>query len=45
MSVAWRYRSLRLFDFSDVSGCRAEWVEMSWEQLPLDIRSVLKQLT
>lgn len=43
MTIARRYATLKQWDFSDQPGSRAEWVEMTWEDLPIAIRRVLKQ--
>lgn len=44
MSRGWRYAALSQFDFSDLPGSRAEWVDMDWEHLPADIRFTLRQM-
>lgn len=44
MPVSWKYAALLQFDFSDLPGSRAEWVDMRWDELPTDIRWTLKQM-
>lgn len=44
MSRGWRYAALSQFDFSDLPGSPATWVEMPWEELPADIRWTFKQM-
>lgn len=43
MTIAERYQCLNQFDLSDV-GYKSVWVELAWENLPIDVRICLKAM-
>lgn len=42
MTIAQRYAFFKAFDFSDVEGGPATWVDQPYEELPAEVRSVLR---
>lgn len=45
MTVRERFALLRPWDFSDVPGSPADWVNLEWHRLPRPIRDILRLLT
>lgn len=42
MTIEQRYAFFKMFDFTDVEGGPAHWVDRSYPELPAEVRAVLR---